>query len=149
MSRVSCLAFLSANFVKRSKLPPPFYERWSTGEPKRRVADLDPPTYLFTNKALQRHEGLTKARSSLLVQARIAAIGLRDFLFKTKALEINTPYCECGEGRETVEHLVVWCSQSPRRRTWEVSEIRSQRDLYLVLRGVEARSVRLARKVIS
>ncbi|EAQ84918.1 predicted protein [Chaetomium globosum CBS 148.51] len=53
-----------------------------------------------------RHEGLTKAQSSLLSQARIGDIGLRDYLFRVKVPEVRTPYCECGRGRETVEHLV-------------------------------------------
>ena len=71
------------------------------------MADEDPPLLLFTNKALRRHEGLTKAQSSLLSQARIGDIGLRDYLFKVKVPEVRTPYYECGEERETVEHLVV------------------------------------------
>jgi len=36
-------------------------------------------------------------------------------------------------GRETVEHLVVWCSKPPKPRTWKESEIRSRRDLHKVL----------------
>ena len=79
------------------------------GASSRRMADEDPPTLLFTNRALKRHEGLTKAQSSLLFQARTGDIGLRDYLFRVKVPEVNTPYCECGERRETVEHLVVWC----------------------------------------
>jgi hypothetical protein len=114
----------------------------------RRIADEDPPALLFTNRALQRHEGLTKAQSTLLSQARIGDIGLRDYLFKVKVPEVRTPYCECGEGRETVEHLVVWCSNPPLQRPWDHREIRSHRDLQTVLRGVGARSVRLVRKVL-
>ena len=59
------------------------------------------------NRAIDRHEGLTKAESSLLTQARTGAIGLKDFLFRAKVPRISTPYCECGRGRETVEHLAV------------------------------------------
>ncbi|EAQ86759.1 predicted protein [Chaetomium globosum CBS 148.51] len=46
-----------------------------------------------------RHEGLTKAQSSLLSQARIGDIGLRDYLFRVKVPEVRTPYCECGKGQ--------------------------------------------------
>jgi len=126
--------------------------RWTClqgDQPPRRPADRDPPILLFTDRGLKRHEGLTKAYSSLLTQARTGDIGLRDYLFKVKATGVLTPYCECGEGRETVEHLVVWCDIPPNPRTWKEAEIRSQRDLYLVLRGVGARSARLARKVLS
>jgi hypothetical protein len=126
--------------------------RWTClqgDQPPRRPADRDPPILLFTDRGLKRHEGLTKAYSSLLTQARTGDIGLRDYLFKVKAPGVLTPYCECGEGRETVEHLVVWCNIPPNPRTWKEAEIRSQRDLQLVLRGVGARSARLARKVLS
>ena len=113
-----------------------------------RIADKDPPTLLFTNRGLKRHEGLTKAQSTLLSQARIGDIGLRDYLFRVKVPEVYTPYCECGEGRETVEHLVVWCPNPPLQRPWDRREIRSHRDLQTVLQGVGARSARLVRKVL-
>ncbi|EAQ90295.1 predicted protein [Chaetomium globosum CBS 148.51] len=91
---------------------------------------------------------LTKAQSSLLSQARIGDIGLRDYLFRVKVPEVRTPYCECGRGRETVEHLVVWCPDPPLQRPWDGREIRSHRDLQTVLRGVGARSRRFVRKVL-
>ncbi|EAQ87036.1 predicted protein [Chaetomium globosum CBS 148.51] len=112
------------------------------------LADEDPPALLFTDKALTGHEGLTKAQSSLLSQARIGDIGLRDYLFRVKVPEVRTPYCECGRGRETVEHLVVWCPDPPSQRPWDGREIRSHRDLQTVLRGVGARSRRFVKKVL-
>ena len=126
--------------------------RWNQqreGRPTTRLADDDPPNLLFTSKALKKHEGLTKAQSSLLTQARTGDIGLRDFLFRVKVPEVATPYCECGKGRETVEHLVVWCSEPPKPRTWEPYEIRSRRDLQLVLQGAGTDNTRLARKVLN
>ena len=70
-------------------------DRWNCqrdSRPQRRLADKDTPSLLFTSKALERHQGLTKAQSSLLVQARIGDIGLRDYLFKRKVLGTLTPY---------------------------------------------------------
>lgn len=99
-------------------------------------------------RALERHEGLKKAESSLLTQARTGAIGLKDFLFRARVPQTPTPYCECGEGRETVEHLVVWCHQPPKPRTWSASEIHSRRDLYRALDGWGNKERWLARKVI-
>jgi hypothetical protein len=86
------------------------WEQYRAGQQANRggrVADGDPPALLFTNKGLRRHEGLTKAQSTLLSQARIGDIGLKDYLFKVKVPEVRTPYYEYGEGREIVEHLVV------------------------------------------
>ena len=103
----------------------------------------------FSDQILRLHEGLTKAQSSLLVQARTGVIGLRDFLFKVKARRIPTPYCGCGRGRETVEHLVIWCPNPPKLRTWNTAEIRSRRDLYKVLHGgTKGNKLNLCRAVI-
>ena len=124
-------------------------DRWKRqveGRP-RRIADEGSPDQLFTNKILQKHQNLTKAQSSLLVQARTGAIGLRDFLFKQN-VPIPTPYCSCGEGRETVEHLAIWCPIPPKPRTWLTREIRTHRDLSLVLRGEGSRNLQLLRKVL-
>ena len=127
------------------------WERNRQGQqgPADRIADKDPPALLFTNRVLERHEGLTKAQSSLLSQARIGDIGLRDYLFRVKVPEVYTPFCACGEGRETVEHLVVWCPYPPLQRPWDYREVRSRRDLQTVLRGVGARSARLVRRILS
>ena len=91
-----------------------------------RLADEEP---VLTDQALQRHKGLTKAQSSLLIQARTEAIGLKDFLFRARVPGIPTTYCTYGRGRETVEHLVVWCPNTPRPRIWETSRIHLRRDL--------------------
>jgi hypothetical protein len=47
---------------------------------------------LFTNRTLQRYEGLIKTQSTLLSQARIGDISLWDYPFRVKVLEVNTPY---------------------------------------------------------
>jgi hypothetical protein len=129
-------------------------ERWkqriqAQGRRTGRPADWDPPDLLFTDKALARHQGLTKAQSSLLTQARAGVIGLRGFLFRAKVPGVNTPYCACGQGEETVEHLVVWCKHPPRPRPWDPRVIRTRLDLYYVLRGRGARARRLARGVVN
>lgn len=122
------------------------WKRQVEGRP-RRIADEGSPDQLFTAKTLQKHQDLTKAQSSLLVQARTGSIGFRDFLFKQN-VPIPTPYCSCGEGRETVEHLVIWCPIPPKPRTWPTREIRTHRDLSLVLRGEGSWNLWLLKKVL-
>lgn len=67
---------------------------------------LDPPA-----QPLQLHEGLCKAKSSLLTQSRTGVIGLRQFLFKRRVPDITTPLCRCGGAPETVAHLVISCKE--------------------------------------
>ncbi|EAQ88914.1 hypothetical protein CHGG_05533 [Chaetomium globosum CBS 148.51] len=103
---------------------------------------------LFRDETLRRHDGLSKAKSSLLVQIRTGAVGLRDFLFTRGVPEVLTPACQCGEGRETAEHLVVWCLAPPLTRRWERTDIRTRRDFYSVLHGIDPTSARLAGRVL-
>ena len=75
------------------------------------MANEDPLTLLFTNKALKRHDGLTKAQSSLLAQARIGDIGLRDYLFRVKVPQVPTPYC----ARVGKQWSTWWCGAPTHR----------------------------------
>jgi hypothetical protein len=104
---------------------------------------------MFRRETLTRHEGLNKAKSSLLVQIRTGAIGLRSFLFERRVPGVTTPYCECGEGRETAEHLVMWCLAPPLARTWRRAEIRTRRDFYSVLQNTSPSAARLTGRILS
>ena len=95
-----------------------------------RLADLDPE---LTDSALRRHDDLTKAESSLLIQARIGAIGLKDFLFRVKVPRIIILYYAYSSNRETVEHLVVWCLDPPKLKTWPAIKIYLRRDFQEVM----------------
>jgi hypothetical protein len=126
-------------------------ERWlkeREGRAATRPADDHQQDTLFKEKTLRRHEGLNKAQSSLLIQIRTGAIGLRSFLFSRGVPEVLTPSCECGEGQETVEHLVMWCLAPPLTRRWEKAELRTRRDFYSVLQCTCPPAARLARKIL-
>ncbi|KAK0736550.1 hypothetical protein B0T21DRAFT_261391, partial [Apiosordaria backusii] len=74
--------------------------------------------------------------------------GLRDSLFRQHVPDLPTPHCTCGEGRETVEHLVICCPIPPKPRTWLRTSIRTHRDLSLILQGIGSRNQWLLRKVL-
>jgi hypothetical protein len=71
-------------------------------------------------KAIQKyrkaHNGLTKAESSVLTQARSGKIGFRAFLFERKVPGVPTPLCECGGAQETVRHRLQGCTSYPEAR---------------------------------
>jgi hypothetical protein len=62
-----------------------------------------------SHKVLRLHHGLKKWQSALLIQMRTEKIGLRDFLWKRKVPEADDPGCDCGEGRQTVDHVLLRC----------------------------------------
>jgi hypothetical protein len=74
-----------------------------TRRPRDQFEAVDEP--LFTKEAVQLHDGLTKAESSLLTQARTGKIGLRAFLFQRRVPDVITPQCSCGGAREMVGPL--------------------------------------------
>jgi ribonuclease HI/exonuclease III len=62
-----------------------------------------------SHKILRLHHGLKKWQSALLIQMRTEKIGLRDFLWKRRVREVDDPGCDCGEGRQTVDHILLRC----------------------------------------
>ncbi|PQE05356.1 zinc knuckle protein [Rutstroemia sp. NJR-2017a BBW] len=62
-----------------------------------------------THKVLRLHHGLKKWQSALLIQMRTEKIGLRDHLWRRKVPEFDDPGCDCGEGRQTVSHILLRC----------------------------------------
>jgi hypothetical protein len=73
---------------------------------------------------LQLHEGLPKAKSSLLTQIRTGAIGLNAFLFKMNVPGTTTPRCRAGCGNETAPHVILRCrTWEEERRTLDLGEI--------------------------
>ena len=62
-----------------------------------------------SHKILRLHLGLKKWQSALLIQMRTEKIGLRDFLWKRRVPEFDDPGCDCGEGRQTVDHVLLRC----------------------------------------
>ena len=87
--------------------------RWTKGHNEARRKNCEstataaevPPD----KKVLKLHNGLHKAESAILVQLRTEKIGLRDFLVKRRVPNIDSPQCECNQGRETVKHVILHC----------------------------------------
>ena len=82
---------------------------------------------------LKLHKGLYKAESSILVQVRTGKISLRDFLFKRRVLGFDSPLCDCGQGRETTRHILVFCLRESERRGYLIQALGEPIDINRML----------------
>ena len=106
---------------------------WSRRRRPRRAIEATDEASPQDFQARKLHKHLTKAKSSLLVQTRTGAIGLGAFLFSRRVPSQPSPWCSCGEGRETVAHLVVRCSEVAAERELLLVRIADERELRLQL----------------
>ena len=69
---------------------------------------------------VQVHKGLPRYLSSILTQLRTGKVGLRDFLFSRRVPQVESPECLCGQGRQTVAHVLLSCRRhaEERERLW-------------------------------
>jgi hypothetical protein len=59
---------------------------------------------------LKLHEGLRKAESALLIQARTGRTGLAKFLYGRSVPGFITATCQCRAGHETLCHMALYCT---------------------------------------
>ena len=64
---------------------------------------------------------------------RTEKIGLRDFLYQRGVPDILDPQCVCGEGRQTVIHVLTRCRRFHDLRREELSGIPGRSDLRAIL----------------
>jgi len=131
----------------RDALQSEWKRRWETeaGRPARRAADRALHK-AFYGSHLRLYEGLKKAHSSILCQARTGKIGLREFLFHQQVPDIRTPICQCGGGPQTAEHLFVDCSD-PRSTALRAMGYRSVEQVWEALSSPKTAKV-LARALV-
>ncbi|PQE03482.1 reverse transcriptase protein [Rutstroemia sp. NJR-2017a BBW] len=63
--------------------------------------------------SLKLYSQLRKAEISVLFQGRTGRIGLRRFLASARVSGIESGECLCGKGKETVEHILLFCDNQP------------------------------------
>lgn len=71
-----------------------------------------PPNYRSPpgKQAIQAHQHLRKAQSSLLTQIRTGKIGLARFLYNQRVPGHTNPACLCGAPKQTPAHVTLFCS---------------------------------------
>ena len=84
-------------------------------------------------KVLHLHQGLSKRHSALLVQLRTEKIGFKDFLFNRRVPNVTDPMCDCGEGRQTVTHILLRCRKLRDLRKQEHGRFPGRHNLRAIL----------------
>ncbi len=75
-------------------------------KPGRREATWKDP---WRKKPLRLYNKLAKHEATALFLLRTEVIGLNDWLARTKVPDVD-PMCPCGEYRQTVDHILHYCS---------------------------------------
>jgi hypothetical protein len=122
----------------RARLEERWTERWNEQSAKAALlrrgnaatAELPPDPHI-----LKLHTGLHKAESSLLIQLRTEKIGLRAFLVERKVPTVPSPQCECGQGRETGKHIILYCLKVPDEKRAELRDKIGHLGVDAALRG--------------
>jgi exonuclease III len=76
-------------------------------KPGRREATWKDP---WVTKPLRLYEKLAKHEATALFLLRTEVIGLNDWLARAKVPDVD-PLCPCGEYRQTVDHILHYCSR--------------------------------------
>lgn len=93
-------------------------DRWQRAGPDAPGGQLRQLLPTVDRRTPALYQGLTRAESSALVQARTGKIGLNEWLHSVR--RADSERCPCGSGAETVFHVLLRCRlyQDQRRRLW-------------------------------
>lgn len=94
----------AAKRMVRARIQDRWRKQWDaerTAQPTKRLVEWP------NKKVLRLYEGLSKPRSSIMIQIRSMRIALRHFLYKINAADSDK--CPCGEGSQTPKHVLLQC----------------------------------------
>lgn len=85
-------------------------ERWQTlwqQETRGRATFRHTPEP--TPTVLQPHKHFSERQSAIYIQLQTERIGMNNLLFKRRVPGVTDPRYNCGEGRQTVAHILLQC----------------------------------------
>ena len=88
---------------------------WNTGG----HTPVDGPpatTHLKTKEMLKMRSQLPRRETTMATLVRSESIGPRAFLHKQRVQRFDNPACDCGGGRQTAKHTIMFCAKWNRAR---------------------------------
>lgn len=112
----NCILISAAKTDIRRRANQQWTEAWAYNTTGRKTFKL---TREPTAKVLVKYVNMTQKQSSVIIQARTGKIGLRSYLYTINAKPSRE--CLCGEGPQTVEHVLLCCPEfnDLRGEMWE------------------------------
>ena len=113
-------------------------DKWTTYQEAKR-GETYPALQIQPKQHMEIHKVLRKAESSLLTQIRTGRIGLNQFLHRRGVPGFESPYCQCGEAEQTVQHILD-CQQigTSRIRLLQTAGTTDLKELLSTIRGTKA-----------
>jgi hypothetical protein len=62
------------------------------------------------------YKNLYKHEASVFMQARTGCVGIAEFLFRKHVPNVPTSLYSCGRASETLEHVLLYCQKTRKRR---------------------------------
>jgi hypothetical protein len=104
-ARLQCLRAAARQTIWKS-IQNEWEETWKSEGRGRDLFRIAPTP---SKEVLKLHQGLSKPLSSILVQMRTGRIGLHHYLHSRNVPDIEDNRCGCGQGPQTVAHVLLNC----------------------------------------
>ena len=96
----------------RGRLKAHAYEKWELSwQRETRGRTLFRTAEKPLKEIIKIHAKLARPLSSILTQMRTGNIGLRHFLYRRGVPEVEDGECQCQQGEQTVQHVMLSCSR--------------------------------------
>lgn len=116
-------------------------EKWKQKWESYRRAHVDGPPATADLKAkeiLKMRSQLPRRETTMATLVRSECIGLRAFLHKRRVPGFDNPACDCGGGRQTAKHTIMFCTKWDRAALFEGAGSQDYRKMVSTARGIRA-----------
>jgi hypothetical protein len=91
-------------------------QSWSSYQTRNKRKFCETLMKNISFKRIKLHKDLSKSKSSFATHMKIERIELTDYLFFRRVLTMLTSSCSCEHSRQTLRHVLLFCSNWFERR---------------------------------